>query len=170
MAEISNYDTSVHERFARDQQEIEAFQRQYQVLPEQARGVAVQTQVVNAVPNYPEWAQLLQVYQRKRWAYFVMPLHYTSQRVLSPYIAPSFGPVERQNAEIGKIEAFVKKKTEGKKVRRKEERAKDDSQKNSEEALLDEGDALIEMIRRGIKEPNEMVTYILSRMLQFVQA
>lgn len=170
MVEIYSYDITTHERFARDQQEIEAFRKQYHIPPSRAKLIAVQTRVLDFVPKHPALVLLMQTYQRKMWARFMIPKNYYAQRFTSSYVAPSLGATEKQEADIRKIRAFLKNQTRGRVVRRKEEREKDERERNRDEQLTDEGEVLVEMMEKGIKETNEMIDFIISRMHQFVQA
>lgn len=170
MVEIYSYDITAHERFAHDQQEIEAFRKQYHMPPSRAKMIAVQTRVLDFIPKHPAVALLMQTYQRKMWARFMIPKNYYTQRFASSYVAPSLGTIEKQDADIKKIRGFLKNQMKGRIVRRKEERGKGERKKSQDEELMDEGEAIIEMIEKGVKETNEMVDYIISRMHQFVQA
>ncbi|MCH9627239.1 MAG: hypothetical protein S4CHLAM2_08740 [Chlamydiales bacterium] len=171
MVEIYSYDITTHERFARDQQEIEAFRKQYHIPPGRAKIVAVHTRVLDFVPKHPALVLLMQTYQRKMWARFMIPKNYYTQRFASSYVAPSLGGTKKQSADIHKIHAFLKNQTRGRKVRSREERKdQDESEKNRDEQLVDEGEVIVDMIEKGVKETNEMIDYIISRMHQFVQA
>ncbi len=169
MVEIYSYDITTHERFARDQQEVEAFRKQYHIPPSGAKMVAVQTRVLDFIPKHPALVLLMQTYQRKMWARFMIPKNYYTQRFSSSYIAPSLGSTEKQDADIHKIQAFLKNQTRGRKIRPKEERVASE-ERNRDEQLMDEGDTIVEMMEKGIKETNEMIDFIISRMHQFVQA
>jgi hypothetical protein len=88
------------------------------------------------------------------------------------------GSAEKQEADIMRLEAYLNKSTAGrfgKRKKRKEEgegreRERRQGQKNDEEEMMDEGDAIIDLLDRGVKETNQMVDYVISRMHQFVQA
>lgn len=166
MVEIYSYDVTTHERFARDQQEIEAFRKQYHIPPSRTQMIAVQTRVLDFVPKHNALALLMQTYQQKLWARFMIPKNYYTQRFASSYVAPSLGTTEKQEADLNKIRAFIRNQTRGRRVRPKEER----DESNQDEQLADEGDQIIEMLEKGVKETNEMVDFIISRMHQFVQA
>lgn len=170
MVEIYSYDITTHERYAHDQQEIEAFRKQYHIPPSRAGLVAVQTRVLDFIPKHPAVVLLMQSYQRKMWARFVIPKNYYTQRFSSSYVAPSLGTIEKQEADIHKIQAFLKNQTRGRMVRRKEERGEEGRERSRDEELIDEGEAIIEMMEKGVKETNEMVDFVISRMHQFVQA
>jgi hypothetical protein len=176
MVEIYSYDITTHERFARDQQEVEAFRKQYHLPPGGARAIAVQTKILDFVPKHPAIVLLMQTYQRKMWARFMIPKNYYLQRFSSSYVAPSLGSKERQEADIQRLEAYLKRKTRGRFVRRKEEEQEGEQQqereggRGDEEEMIHEGEALIAMLEKGVKETNELVDYIFARMHQFVQA
>lgn len=179
MVEIYSYDITTHERFARDQQEVEAFRKQYHIPPSRARMIAVQTQVLDFIPKHPALVLLMQTYQRKMWSSIMIPQNYYTQRFASSYVAPSLGTVEKQDADVHKIQAFVKNQTRGRKVLRKERRDEKEKreelegnkgEKTQDELLLEEGEAIVEMIEKGVQETNGMIDYIISRMHQFVQA
>jgi hypothetical protein len=171
MVEIYSYDITTHERFARDQQEIEAFRKQYHIPPSRAKLIAVQTRVLDFIPKQPAVALLMQTYQRKMWARFMIPKNYYTQRFTSSYVAPSLGTTEKQDADIHKIQAFIKNQTRGRLVRRKEERGdQGERERSRDEELMDEGETLIEMMEKGVKETNEMIDFVIARMHQFVQA
>jgi hypothetical protein len=177
MVEIYSYDITTHERFARDQQEVEAFRRQYHLPPSGARIVAVQTKILDFVPKHPAIVLLMQTYQRKIWARFMIPKNYYLQRFASSYVAPSLGPREKQDADIHRLEAYLNHKTHGRYKKEKEEReegrgGEEEKEKGDEEeaALLDEGKALIHLLEKGVKETNQLVDYVIARMHQFVQA
>ncbi len=65
MVEIYSYDITTHERYAHDQQEVEAFRKQYHLPPAGARHVAVQTKILDFVPKHSAIVLLMQTYQRK---------------------------------------------------------------------------------------------------------
>lgn len=172
MVEIYSYDITTHERFARDQQEIEAFRKQYHLPPSGARLVAVQTSVLDFVPKHSAIVLLMQTYQRKLWARFMIPKNYYLQRFSSSYVAPSLGSNEKQDADIHRLEAFLKHKTHGKWERKTEDvRGERTTQISSEDQILiHEGETLMNMLEVGVKQTNEMVDYVFARMHQFVQA
>lgn len=172
MVEIYSYDITTHERFARDQQEIEAFRKQYHVPPGGARQIAVQTTVLDFVPKHPAIVLLMQTYQRKMWARFMIPKNYYLQRFSSSYVAPSLGSKEKQDADIHRLEAFLKRKTHGRFDRNQnhEKRGNEAGKKSGEEEMIREGAALISLLEKGVKETNEMVDYVFARMHQFIQA
>jgi hypothetical protein len=169
MTEIYSYDITTHERFARDQKEVEAFQRQFH-LPRGGAGlIAIQTKVLDFIPKHPAVVLLLQIYQRKTWARFSIPKNYHNQRFLSSYVAPSLGPAEKQDADIHRIESYLKQKTK-KRDQRKEKQEQRDQQNNEEDQLEDEGQVIIQLLSKGVKETNQMVDFVIARMHQFVQA
>ncbi len=173
MVEIYSYDITTHERFARDQQEIEAFRKQYHIPPSRAKMIAVQTRVLDFIPKHPAVVLLMQTYKRMMWARFMFPKNFYTQRFASSYVAPSLGTIEKQEADIHKIHAFLKNQTRGRLVRRKEERQdqeKEERERSRDEELVDEGEAIIEMMEKGVKETNEMIDFVISRMHQFIQA
>ena len=174
MVEIFSYDITTHERFARDQQEIVAFGKQFHIPPSRAKMIAVQTRVLDFIPKHPALVLLMQTYQRQMWARFMIPKNYYTQRFTSSYVAPSLGTIDKQNADIHKVQAFLKNQTRGRLIRRKEERKDQDEgeegERNRDEQLIDEGEAIIEMMEKGVKETNEMIDFIISRMHQFIQA
>lgn len=170
MVEIYSYDITTHERYAHDQQEVEAFRKQYHLPPAGARHVAVQTKILDFVPKHSAIVLLMQTYQRKLWARFTIPKNYHTQRISSSYVAPSLGPPEKQDADIHRLEAYLKKRTHGRFVR-KEQRDHVEGEKERDEAeLMDEGEALIDLLQKGVKETNQMVDFVIARMHQFVQA
>lgn len=172
MVEIYSYDIATHERFARDQQEVEAFRKQYHLPPSGAKLVAVQTKILDFVPKHPAIALLMQTYQQKMWARFMIPKNYYLQRFASSYVAPSLGSHDRQDADIHRIEAFLKRKTAGRYVKRREEKEEREreGEKGEEEEMIEEGEALMNLLEKGVKETNEMIDFVFSRMHQFVQA
>jgi hypothetical protein len=175
MVEIYSYDITNHERFARDQQEIEAFRKQYHISPSGARQVAVQTTILDFVPKHPAVVLLMQTYQRKMWARFMIPKNYYLQRFSSSYVAPSLGPKEKQDADIHRLEAYLNRKTHGRFVHNKPDQEDKDEQKKEEKdqeegEMIQEGEALITLLEKGVKDTNEMVDYVFARMHQFIQA
>lgn len=154
MVEIYSYDITTHERFAHDQQQAEAFRKQYHITPSGARQVAVHTTVLDFIPKHPAVVLLMQTYQRKMWANFSIPKNYYLQRFASSYVAPSLGSKEKQNADINRLEAFIKKRT----------------QSRTSPELLREGETLINLLEKGVKETNDMIDYVIARMHQFIQA
>jgi len=165
MVEIYSYDITTHERFARDQQEIEAFRQQYHVPPSGARLIAIQTKVLDFIPKHTAIALLFQIYQKKTWARFAIPKNFHNQRFLSSYVAPSLGSKEKQDADIHKVEAILKRL--GKDRRGKQQQQDDESE--GDEAS-EEGELIIQLLEKGVKETNEMVDYVIARMHQFIQA
>lgn len=169
MVEIYNYDITTHERFAKDQQDIEAFRKQYHIPAAQAKIIDEQTRILDFVPKHPAIVLLMQTYQHKIWARFVIPQDFYSQRTPSNYIAPSLGSVEKQDADIYKLKAFVKSQTRGKRVLPKEDRKGVVGIRNREEQLLDESDSIIKMLDDGVKLSNKMVDEIIGKVYQFIQ-
>jgi Family of unknown function (DUF5399) len=174
MVEIYSYDITTHERFARDQQQVEAFRKQYHIPPSGARQVAVQTTVLDFIPKHPAIVLLMQTYQQKIWARFEIPRNYYLQRFAASYVAPSLGTKEKQDADIHRLEAYLKRKTRGRFVRRQEREEKEQKEQQrgnqEEEAIIEEGEVLIQLLEKGVKETNEMIDYIFARMHQFIQA
>ncbi len=163
MVEIYSYDINTHERFANDQKGIEDFRRQYHLPPSRSNQVAIQSKVLNFIPLHPALTTLMQTYQRKMWARFEIPKNFFSQRRSSSYVAPSLGGNEKLTADANRVRAFVKKKRRRNQLVRKELLKEEDD-------LDHEGETLAELLEKGVKETNEMVDYIISRMHQFVQA
>ncbi len=174
MVEIYSYDITTHERFARDQQEIEAFRLQYHLPPSGARLIAVQTKVLDFIPKHTAIALLFQTYQKKTWARFAIPRNFHNQRFLSSYVAPGLGSKEKQDADIQRIEAFLQQQIQDRAILRREEEEERGQQQEeeepSEEETKEEAGLIIELLEKGVKETNEMVEYIISRMHQFIQA
>lgn len=152
MVEIYSYDTTPHERYARDQNEIEAFRKQYHLPPSGARQIALQTKVLDFIPKHSAIGLLMQTYQGKTWARFEVPKNYHNQRFLTSKIAPSLGSPEKQEADIQKLESFV------------------ESRAPVEKLTQAEVDALKDLLQKGVMETNEMVDFVFSRMHQFIQA
>ena len=173
MVEIYSYDITTHERFARDQQEVEAFRKQYHIPTSGARQFAVQTKILDFVPKHPAVVLLMQTYQRKMWARFMIPKNYYLQRFASSYVAPSLGAKEKQEADIHRLEAFMKRKTNGRFIANSSKLESERGRKKGspeEEEMVKEGEILINLLEKGVKETNEMVDYVFARMHQFVQA
>jgi hypothetical protein len=162
MTEIYSIDIAAHDRFAQDQEVFEAFKLQYHLPLSRAGLIAVQTKVLDFIPKHSAIVVLLQIYQRKTWARFSIPKNYHNQRFLSSYVAPSLGPAEKQDADIQRIESYLqqKRKTGQENQREKEE----------EETMEDEGQTIIQLLSKGVKETNQMVDFVIARMHQFVQA
>lgn len=167
-----------HERFARDRREVEAFRKQFHIPPSGERLISVQTKVLDFIPKYPAISLLLESYVRKSWARFAIPENYYVQRFFTSRIAPSLGPPEKQDADIRKIENFLTEKTK-RKIHLLEERArkggggKDEEQAEEEkdpDPLVEEGKILAHLLQHGVKEINEMIDFVVTRMYQFVQA
>ena len=175
MVEIYSYDITTHERFAKDQQEVEAFRKQYHFAPGAPGIAAMQTKVLDFVPKHPAIVLLMQTCQRKMWARFMIPKNYYMQRFSSSYIAPALGPKEKQDADIHRLEAYLKQKTRGRFVRRQEEEEHGKEQRREqgrlqEDEIVHEGEVLINMLEKGVKETNTLVDFTIARMHQFVQA
>lgn len=176
MVEIYNYDASTHERFARDQQEVEAFRKQYHLPPSGGGQIAsAQTRVLDFIPKHPAMVLLLQTFQRKNWAGFVIPKNYYLQRFASSYVAPSLGSKERQDADIQRLEAYLKRKTHGRFVRGQRDQEEGGQKRQEQEGqeeheIVEEGEILMNLLEKGVQETNTMVDYVYARMHQFVQA
>lgn len=169
MVEIYNIDITTHERFARDLQAVEAFRKQYHVPATGERTIVAQTKILDFIPKHTAIVLLLQMYQKKTWALFAVPKHFYEQRYTSSYIAPSLGSTDKLNADIQKLQAFVKQKTAGK-ILEKEEQRRDQREKSEEEEILEEGQIISQLLEKGIKETNAMVDFVISKMHQFVAA
>lgn len=171
MVEIYSYDVTTHERFARDQQEVEAFRLQYHVPPSGTRLFAMQGTVLDFIPKHSAVSLLFQTFQRKTWSRFGIPKNFHNQRYLSSYVAPSMGSRERQDADIERIKAYIKQKTHGRiPLKEKKEEDQRRRQQSEEEEMVEEGELIIALLEKGVKETNEMVEYIIARMHQFIQA
>lgn len=179
MVEVYNDPTWIvwHERFARDQKDIEAFRKQYHIPPSGERIIAVQTKILDFIPKYPAISLLLESYVRKSWARFSIPENYYNQRIFTSHFAPSLGPAEKQEADIAKLENYVREQTKRFTINLLEERKKKDQQaqedneeEEEEDSLIQEARAIAVMLQKGIKETNEMVDFVKARMYQFVQA
>lgn len=171
MVEIYNIDIATHERFARDTQAIEAFRRQYHIPATGQRAISLQTTILDFIPKPPALTLLLQLYQKKNWALFAIPKNFHTQRFLTSYIAPSLGSSEKQDADVQKIRAFLKQKAP-RAVKRREEKqegGQKDKDKDEEDEILDEGETIVSLLEKGIKETNSMIDFVISRMHQFVQ-
>lgn len=149
MVEIYNYD--VHDRYAKDQELVESFVKQYQLPPSRAGVVAIQTKVLDFIPKHSAIALLMQTHQKKTWAGFEPPPNFYMQRFSSSYVAPSLGSYEKQDADIHKVESFLKSRVE-------------------EQSVFEQGESIIQLLDFGIKRTNQEIDYIFSRIHQFVQA
>ena len=171
MVEIYNIDVTSHERFARDQQEIEAFKQQFHLPTTSTRFFDVQTKVLDFVPKQPAVDLLMQTFMRSSWARFGLPERYHAQRFFSSHVAPSLGSQEKQTADIERVRAFLNKETRERFDKERDERRhREGDAHDEEEELCDEGDALIELLDKGIRETNEMVDFVSARVKQFIQA
>lgn len=171
MVELYNIDIATHERFARDQQAIEAFRKQYHISPTGPRTISLQTTILDFIPKPPALTLLLQLYQKKNWALFSVPKNfYTQARPITSYIVPSLGSSEKQDADVQKIRALLKQKAPHAVQRREQQDQKQEQKREeTEEEIVEEGEIIIALLEKGIKETNNMVDYIISRMNQFVQ-
>ncbi|MEZ5314963.1 MAG: DUF5399 family protein [Chlamydiales bacterium] len=164
MVKIYNYDIHAHERFARDQEEVEAFYKQYHLPISQSYLVAKQTSILDLIPKLSAIVRLMETYRKKTWAGFNIPENYYSQRLAaSPYLAPSLGTPEKQIADINKIRTFLNTQAESRLSNKQKET------QTSQDVLNQEGEAIIHMIE-GIKQVNDMINFVITRMCQFVQA
>lgn len=161
MVEIYNIDVSSHERFARDQQEIEAFKKQYHIPAASTRFFDVQTKVLDFVPKQPAVDLLMQTFLRSSWARFALPARYHGQRFFSSHIAPSLGSAEKQDADINRIKGFLEKENS---------KVNSDDNKREQEEKDEEAQALLILLEKGIKETNAMVDFVSARIHQFIQA
>lgn len=164
MVEIYNIDIGSHERFARDQKEIEAFQRQYHISPSQTGLIAAQTKVLDFIPKHNAVDLLLRTFQRTSWARFSVPKNFHMQRLLSSYVAPSLGSQEAQRAALMRILNLLDKERGKKQQDSSEEEEEEDS------SFEEEAETLVELIEKGIIWVNEEVDFVLARMRQFIQA
>lgn len=169
MVEIYNIDIATHERFARDTQAIEAFRKQYHIPSSGQRAVSLQTTILDFIPKPPALTLLLQLYQKKNWALFAIPKNFHTQRFLTSYIAPSLGASEKQDADVQKIRAFLKQKAPSAVKRREDKQEEKRDEHDEEEEIVDEGETIVSLLEKGIKETNSMIDFVISRMHQFVQ-
>lgn len=176
MVEIYNLDISSHEEFARSKQEMEAFKSQYHTPATGVRFFDVQTKILDFVPKHQAIDLLMQTFCRSSWARFSLPLKYSGQRFFTSYVAPSLGSAQKQNADVQRIISYLNQKTGNRYEQERETRRNKDKQKslheekNEEEEMNEEGDALIELLEKGIKETNEMIDFVSARIHQFIQA
>lgn len=140
-----NIGIGAHDRYASDQQAVSEFRKQYHMPVSDTNFMSGQTKVLDLVPKHPAVSLLMQTYRKKTWARFRVPHDFHSQRFASRYIAPSLGPPEKQDADIRRINAAIKDNP-------------DDTS----------GEILNGMLSQ-VKETNEMIDYVQSRMKQFIQ-
>lgn len=148
-----------HERYARDTQAAEDFAKYYHISASNARVIAAQTKIVSVIPKYPEIYLLLGTYLRKSWSRFAVPENYLTQQSFTSYIAPSLGPPEKQEADIRKIENYLRQEVGIETF---------DLEGEGGDPLVDQGRAIAVMLKKGVKENNELVRFITERMRSFI--
>lgn len=144
------YNIDVHERYARDRQGVEQYQQQYLPPGDPRAAVAQQTQVRVVTPTPSAITQLLQTNVRKAWALIFPPPHYFSQRQFSRHLAPSLGGDAKHEADVFKIDTFLRQTRSTEKVE-----------------IQKEADALKKM-RNLVKTQNDLADYIIARMNQYL--
>lgn len=149
---------SIHERYAKDQQEISAFLRQFHVTEVDSPYFASQTKIVDFVPKLLAMTLLLQTAQQGHWAHFTLPAEFFTIRAFGSEIAPSIGTLERIEELKERIEEFVK--------REKEKREKNQQQQDEEES---EEECFLHLLN-CVKEINLDLQYVRKRLRQFIQA
>lgn len=164
MVEIYSYNITTHERYDKDQAEIEAFRKQYHVPPSGARYIAAQATVLDLVPKHPAVVLLMQTYQRKMWSSITLPKDYSTQRVSSPYVAPSLGPIEKQDADVQKIHAYIRKLAVDYEKKPSAQYAREKG------SIEQEAKSIIDLLEKGVKETNILVDMVIARTHQFIHA
>lgn len=156
---------SDHERYASDKQAVEAFRRDFHIPAAGERAIALQTTILDFIPKHPAIVLLLQIYQKKSWVLFAIPLNYYNQRLISPYIAPSLGTQEKQKADISKILAFVKQKTGW-----TPEMGEMEGGSREAKIMILEGNRIIRLLNKGVMETNSLIDLVLEGIYKFIQA
>lgn len=152
---------SIHERYAKDQQEISAFLRQFHVSEVDYPYFASQTKIVDFVPKLLAMTLLMQTTQQGHWARFTLPTELFTLRMFGSEIVPSLGSFERIDAIKERVMA-IKKKEQG-------EQEKNRQNQDSQEKEESEEDCFIHLLD-CIKEINLDLQYVRKRLRQFIQA
>lgn len=106
MVQISEYDISVYEQYAKGKQGLEEFLKIYQV-PIGATGIiAAQAAHLGLVPHPPPIVQLTGENLKKNWSTLVMPEGFLNQRSTSSFILPSLSE-DQLAADRQKLERVV---------------------------------------------------------------
>lgn len=145
MAEIDIISAS--DRYAIGKRNQEAFEKE--LLPISQSGIfPAHTQIIDLTPKHTAIIQLMQTNQRISWARIDFPPYFHVQRSTSPYIAPSLGSAEKLEADKQKLDAFAQ--TQNENVQAQARR--------------------LTAVLTTVKETNDMIDFVKSHMLRFVQA
>lgn len=154
---IGKTDLDVSERFAVDRAAIEAYGREFHVPAAGERFIAAQTTIKDLNPKPTALTLLLQLHQKTTWAAVCPPAHFFQQHLFSYRFAPSMGYSEKQEADMHKIKAIAESFV-----------AKLSAQEMQE--VHEEATILTSMLESGVKEPNDLIDFVLSKMREFVAA
>lgn len=149
MTEISNYDISVHDQFARATQAAEEFQQIFHIPAAGMQSIAGQAIALQLVPQPSELDRLLRLNDRKLWIEVSLPPEFAMQRAFGSLMAPTLGSQEKLSGDMENIKNFLT------------ERKQEDEQS--------EGQTILGMLTH-VHASNEIVLYIQGRMMQFIQA
>ncbi|MCH9609328.1 MAG: hypothetical protein S4CHLAM45_08000 [Chlamydiales bacterium] len=167
MVEVFNIGIGQHERYAQDQEMVEKFQEQYHMPPAGARYIAGQTKILDLVPKQPALELLMQTQKRKSWAQFKSPQNFYNQSYASQFIVPSLGPIEKQDADIARIRAILEEEGDGQEEGdQPTEEEEGDGQEEGDQPT--EGEILLDLLMT-VRDTNEMIDYVHSRIGQFLQ-
>ncbi|WP_213357837.1 DUF5399 family protein [Chlamydiifrater phoenicopteri] len=178
MVEIFNYNTSVYERYASETKVINDFRKELNLDSSFIRDVAGHTRILDFTPKPSALTTLMGLDQKTQWAFFSPPPGYFKQRFSTPYLVPSLGSSDNQDADIEKLSSFLKVLTNGRfdyksKVHgsfdQQDPDQDDDDDDETEDPKIQEGKTLLKALDLGIKSSNVMIDYIISRIFQFVQ-
>lgn len=152
---------SIHERYAKDQQEITAFLRQFHVADVDYPYFASQTKIVDFVPKLLAMTLLLQTTQQGHWARFTLPNEIFTLRFFSSELLPSLGAPERIDELREKVTA-IKQRTRDEQQKKRDQESKDEDKDKDEDCFL--------RLLDYIKEVNHDLQYVRKRLRQFIQA
>jgi hypothetical protein len=145
---IYNDPLSVSERFAQDTRRTEEYKGEFQVPFAGERTIAQQTTIQTVTPKPPALTMLMGLDRKITWAHIAPPPGFYNQHIFSQRFAPLMGYEEMQDADIRKIQALIEAHPEAE----------------------EQGQILIQMLEKGIKETNTWGDFVQARMREFVPA
>jgi hypothetical protein len=152
---INIFDSS--NRYAHDQQIAEGFRIQYGLPPSAAGEVAKRARIYDFTLRPPVTDLLLGTAKKITWAVFAVH-ESVFQITLSSYVALGLGSEQMVQGYMSKIKS-IRETLGAKEILTPEERQ-----------FSVEGETLYHLLDYGVNQPNQLVSYVISRMNQFLPA
>ena len=169
---VGNIDFNVHEQFAQHSAEVEKWSKDFQV-PISKAGFVPFDKVIDVAPKYPAMTQLMQTHQRTMWAGALAPEGFSSQRPNSRLTAISVGSSEMLDNVIDQINQVEQQHG----ISAPANIGQDDLSIDFDPDAIDIPQSAqtlspgqrIANVARAVRDTNDAIEYIYSRIKQFLQ-